>query len=257
MHYPRDRGESGWQDTWHHNVCPCPCAQEHLSLLTLTCRPDFNSQAQLIRDCYARAGLDLRNPTNRPQYFEAHGTGTPTGDPIEARAIASAFFPSEAAKYGINKLASEWPEKLYVGSIKTIIGHTEGTAGLAGILRASLALQNAKIPPNMLFNKLNPAVEAHYSHLEIPTRAKPWPTIPAGQPRRASVNRYSSLVVLFCVISSGNYPLTRLLCPQFRIWRYQCSCHPGELFRIRTRGGRNPCRPHSGCRCSLSVFCYL
>lgn len=148
----------------------------------MICRPDAASQTKLIRDCYARAGLDLSNPAHRPQFFEAHGTGTLAGDPIEAEAIASAFFPER-------ETSVREDQQLFVGSIKTIIGHTEGTAGLAGILRASLALQKSLVPPNLLFNQLNPRVEPFYANLHLPTSKTPWPALPEDTPRRASVNR--------------------------------------------------------------------
>ena len=77
--------------------------------------PSSTAQQALIRDTYARAGLDLNKPEDRPQFFEAHGTGTPAGDPIEAEAIEKTFFSSkETENFG----------PLYVGGIKTVIGHT-------------------------------------------------------------------------------------------------------------------------------------
>lgn len=79
---------------------------------------------------------------------------------------------------------------MFVGSIKTVIGHTEGTAGLAAILKTSLALQNAKVPPNMLFNRLNPAILPFYNDLEIVTEAQEWPGLPSSTTRRASVNSF-------------------------------------------------------------------
>ncbi|ROW15252.1 hypothetical protein VPNG_03109 [Cytospora leucostoma] len=88
--------------------------------------PSSTAQAQLIRDCYTRAGLDLADISNRPQYFEAHRTGTPAGDPVEAEAINLALTPTEDAV-------------LLVGSIKTVMGHSEGAAGLAALIKASLA----------------------------------------------------------------------------------------------------------------------
>lgn len=151
--------------------------------------PNPIAQAELIRDCYARAGLDPTNPAQRPQYFEAHGTGTPAGDPLEAEAIDSAFF-------GNQKKTMRDVNPLFVGSIKTVVGHTEGTAGLAGLLKASLALQNATVPPNMLFRRLNPKVKPFYSHLEVPTSATAWPSVSGGDPRRASVNRYGRFFLL-------------------------------------------------------------
>ncbi|KAF7519344.1 hypothetical protein PCG10_010100 [Penicillium crustosum] len=148
--------------------------------------PNPVAQADLIRTTYARAGLDLSKPTDRPQYFEAHGTGTPAGDPVEAEAISTAFF-GKSAKYYRD---GNQEDPLYVGSIKTVIGHTEGTAGLAAVLKASLALQHAIIPPNLLLNELSSTVLPFYSDLEILQVAKEWPELPESTPRRASVNSF-------------------------------------------------------------------
>lgn len=143
--------------------------------------PSSNAQAALIRSTYAKAGLDLTKKADRCQYFEAHGTGTKAGDPQEASAIYSAFFGKEDM---------EVDDILHVGSIKTVIGHSEGTAGLAGLIKASLAIQNKTIPPNMLFETLNPDLEPYWKHLKITKQALEWPELPAGEPRRASVNSF-------------------------------------------------------------------
>nr|A0A482N9V7.1 RecName: Full=Hybrid PKS-NRPS synthetase iccA; Short=PKS-NRPS iccA; AltName: Full=Ilicicolin H biosynthesis cluster protein A [Talaromyces variabilis]QBQ83704.1 polyketide synthase-nonribosomal peptide synthetase [Talaromyces variabilis] len=137
--------------------------------------PFAPTQAALIRQTYRRAGLDPVK--DRPQYFECHGTGTPAGDPVEARAISEAFEPSA-------------DNPIYVGSIKTIIGHLEGCAGLAGVMKVILALKNRTIPPNMLFNELNPAIAPFYGPLQIPKKAMPWPELPENTPIRASVNSF-------------------------------------------------------------------
>lgn len=151
--------------------------------------PSSTSQAQLIRQTYANAGLSIDK--DRCQYFEAHGTGTKAGDPQEAGAIYKAFFGDKAEEN------VEVNNTLYVGSIKTIVGHTEGTAGLAGLLKASLAVQHGVIPPNMLFNELNPDITPYYGKLQIPTSATPWPELPAGTPRRVSVNSFGKLFGIF------------------------------------------------------------
>jgi hybrid polyketide synthase / nonribosomal peptide synthetase ACE1 len=78
--------------------------------------PSATAQAQLIRETYSRAGLDLDNKHDRPQYFEAHGTGTLAGDPQEAEAIYSALVAGRDIGQS---------EPLYVGSIKTVIGRSE------------------------------------------------------------------------------------------------------------------------------------
>lgn len=147
--------------------------------------PSSEAQKALIRGTYSRAGLNpLQVDGDRPQYFEAHGTGTSTGDPIEAEAISQAFYPAG------NSLKT--PSPLYVGSIKTVLGHTEGTAGIAGVLKASLALQHGVIPPNLHFHHLNPRVAPFYHKLEIvQNTCKPWPTSSQiTQRRRASVNSF-------------------------------------------------------------------
>jgi len=77
-----------------------------------------------------------------------------------------------------------------VGSIKTVLGHTEGTAGLAGVLKASLAVQHGQIPGNLHFRELNPKIRPFYNQLRIPTALTPWPAVPKGQPRRVSVNSF-------------------------------------------------------------------
>jgi hybrid polyketide synthase/nonribosomal peptide synthetase ACE1 len=144
--------------------------------------PSSTAQADLIRQTYKRAGLDLLNRADRPQYFEAHGTGTMVGDPREAEAVNAAFFAEG------KDLTAE--DQIYIGSIKTVIGHTEGAAGLAGVLKASLALQHGYIPPNLLFSELSPAVAPFAKHLQLATKLTPWPTLPEGAPRRASVNSF-------------------------------------------------------------------
>ncbi|KAL9598446.1 MAG: hypothetical protein Q9219_004482 [cf. Caloplaca sp. 3 TL-2023] len=141
--------------------------------------PSSDAQAALIRQTYSRAGLDPKNPFHRPQFFEAHGTGTKAGDPKEAAAIQSCF-----GSRGDNDAP------LYVGSIKTVIGHTEGAAGLAGLLKGACIIQKGFIPPNLLLNRLSPAVEPYYQGLQIPTVQVPWPKLPPGTPRRVSVNSF-------------------------------------------------------------------
>ncbi|KAL1985032.1 hypothetical protein VTN96DRAFT_8485 [Rasamsonia emersonii] len=141
--------------------------------------PSSAAQAALIRETYHKAGLDPEQ--DRCQYFECHGTGTAAGDPVEARAIRDVFFPNEDA--------TRREGKLLVGSIKTVIGHLEGTAGLAGVLKASLAIQNRTIPPNMHFKELNPEIVPFCNNLQVATSRMPWPEV-AGSPRRASVNSF-------------------------------------------------------------------
>ncbi|KAL5362627.1 hypothetical protein BJX96DRAFT_177333 [Aspergillus floccosus] len=146
--------------------------------------PNAASQTELIRQTYRDAGLDPI--LDRCQYFECHGTGTAAGDPIEARAVHDAFFPTQTGTI-LNPLIPDG--KLYVGSVKTIIGHLEGCAGIAGVLKAVLAIKNRTIPPNMHFHEANPEVLPFCARLEIPTAPIPWPDT-GRSPMRASVNSF-------------------------------------------------------------------
>ena len=172
--------------------------------------PSSTAQASLIRQTYARAGLDLAKQADRPQFFEAHGTGTKAGDPQEARAIHEAFFSQEDT--------TDANETLFVGSIKTVIGHTEGTAGIAGLLKASMAIRNKIIPPNMHFNTLNPDLEPFYGHLQVPVAPQTWPTLSEGGTRRASVNSFGRLHQTFLLW--GSVLICATIC---RIWWHQCT----------------------------------
>ncbi|KAI0157191.1 hypothetical protein GGR52DRAFT_582973 [Hypoxylon sp. FL1284] len=138
---------------------------------TLT-HPSGSSQEKLIREVYSKAGLGFEST----RYVEAHGTGTPTGDPIEFAAIASVFKRYRTSHY-----------PLFVGSIKTNIGHLEGASGLAGVLKSILILERGSIPPNALFERINPAIEYDSSHVHVPTTCLSWPI---SGPRRVSVNSF-------------------------------------------------------------------
>ena len=118
----------------------------------------------------------------RKQFFEAHGTGTQAGDPKEAAAIHECF--------GQHVAGSDAP--LYVGSVKTVIGHLEGCAGLAGILKSSAMIQRGLVAPNLHFNRLNPRIEPYYQGLHVMTQLSSWPKLPEGVPRRVSVNSFGA-----------------------------------------------------------------
>lgn len=99
--------------------------------------PSAEAQAMAIRAAYANAGITDFNQTS---YLEFHGTGTQAGDPTEVKGAASVFAPSRD------------PEKpLYIGSIKSNIGHSEPAAGISGLMKAVLSLENGMIPGNPTF----------------------------------------------------------------------------------------------------------
>ena len=101
--------------------------------------PSEAAQADLIRTVYARAGVapdDLA-------FFEMHGTGTPAGDPIEAAAVGRA-------------LGQARRDKLPIGSVKTNIGHLEPASGMAGLIKAALALERGSVPPTLQLRDAEP-----------------------------------------------------------------------------------------------------
>ncbi|TQN66835.1 Reducing polyketide synthase BOA6, partial [Colletotrichum shisoi] len=157
--------------------------------------PSSAAQSRLIRDTYSRAGLDLTRKEDRCQFFEAHGTGTPAGDPLEAQAIWDAFLPER--ELGSDD-AIDIPDEFYAGSVKTVMGHLEGCAGLAGLLKATLSIQRGLIPPNLHLGTPNPKIAPLLGpgRISVPTELIPWPQRESGgnstkqTPRRASVNSF-------------------------------------------------------------------
>lgn len=137
--------------------------------------PSQEAQESLMRDCYAKAGLDPA----WTQYFEAHGTGTATGDPIEAGAILSAFQSQRRSK----------EQALRIGSVKTNIGHTEAASGLASIIKVVLAMEKGILPPSINFEKPNPKLDLDNWGLKVVRELEKWPVAP-GQKMRASVNNF-------------------------------------------------------------------
>lgn len=135
--------------------------------------PSAQAQAALIRSTYHNAGLDPADTT----YVECHGTGTKAGDPRELRAISEVFSPGRK-------------EPLFVGSIKTNIGHLEGASGVAGLIKSTVALEKKIIPPNMHYHIPNPDVDFEKWRLEIPSEPKDWKVKASDTPRRASINSF-------------------------------------------------------------------
>ncbi|MDI3307956.1 MAG: beta-ketoacyl synthase N-terminal-like domain-containing protein, partial [Acetobacteraceae bacterium] len=120
--------------------------------------PSQAAQTALMRQVLAESGI----APDRLGYFEAHGTGTATGDPIEAAAIGAAIAGRSAGP-------------LPIGSAKTNIGHTEPASGMAGLLKAMLVLEHGCIPPSLHFEQPNPAIDFDRLGLRVPTAPEPLP----------------------------------------------------------------------------------
>lgn len=136
-------------------------------------RPGRVGQEELLRRAYADAGIG----PSAVGYVEAHGTGTRAGDPVELGALAAVL--GEGASGG---------RRAWVGSIKTNIGHTEATAGIAGLIKAALVLSHQAIPPSLHFRNPNPAIPWADLPLAIPTELMAWPR--SERARVAGVSAY-------------------------------------------------------------------
>ncbi|ATB32461.1 type I polyketide synthase [Melittangium boletus] len=136
--------------------------------------PSGLAQQSVIRRALEASGI---SPT-QVGYVEAHGSGTSLGDPIEMEALVNVL--GEPRPHG---------QVCHVGSVKTNLGHTESAAGMAGLIKAALALKHETIPPHLHFERLNPHISLGEAPLAIPTTPKPWPS--GAERRFAGVSAFS------------------------------------------------------------------
>lgn len=129
--------------------------------------PSWVTQEIMIKDAHQRFGIEPKDV----QYIEAHGTGTKAGDPAEIKSV------SNALKEGRSK-----DDIFYMGSVKTNFGHTEGAAGMAGLIKAVLSIKKRKILPNLFSLPANPEIPWENYHVQIPDELIDWP-----QPEKALV----------------------------------------------------------------------
>ncbi|MFV2175794.1 SDR family NAD(P)-dependent oxidoreductase [Actinomadura sp. LOL_016] len=135
--------------------------------------PNSEAQRALLRDVYASAGIDTREV----DYVEAHGTGTFLGDPIEAKAVGEVLG------------AGRSPDApLLLGSAKSNLGHMESAAGVAGLIKAVLALHHRVIPASAHYSEPNPHIPFDDLRLSVVAAETPWPD--RGHPARAGVSGF-------------------------------------------------------------------
>ncbi len=135
--------------------------------------PNGPSQQAVIRQA-------LENASVRPaqiSYMEAHGTGTALGDPIEVKSLKAVLMQDR-----------EPDQPCWIGSAKTNIGHLEAAAGIAGLIKVVLSLQNKEIPPHLHLKQLNPYIRIKNTPIQIPTELQKWST--GEEPRLAGVSSF-------------------------------------------------------------------
>ncbi|HWO22076.1 MAG TPA: type I polyketide synthase [Kofleriaceae bacterium] len=135
---------------------------------------DQHSQEELLREGCRIAEV----APDAIDYVEMHGTGTSTGDPVEARALGAVLGCGRAAE-----------RRLVVGSVKTNIGHLESAGSVAHLMKVALALHHRQIPPSLHLETVNPQIDLDALGLDVPTTCRPWPD-KAG-PRLAGVTSLS------------------------------------------------------------------
>ncbi|MGH8018432.1 MAG: type I polyketide synthase, partial [Opitutaceae bacterium] len=111
-------------------------------------------------------------------YVEAHGTGTPLGDPIEVEALTQAF----------RDCGATGKQFCALGSLKAGIGHLEAAAGIAGLIKATLAVHDGILPPTLHFKQANPHIDLANSPFFVSAERKDWPS--ANHPRRAGISSF-------------------------------------------------------------------
>lgn len=134
--------------------------------------PSGLSQEKVFRQALKNGGVDPA----QVDYIETHGTGTPLGDPIEVRAIGNAYC----------EVPRERPLK--IGSVKTNVGHLEAAAGVVGVIKVILSLQNEKIPPHLNFKQPNPHIPWDEIPVAVPTKLQAWPR--GEKPRFAGISGF-------------------------------------------------------------------
>ncbi|MGY0064502.1 beta-ketoacyl synthase N-terminal-like domain-containing protein [Streptomyces sp. LZ34] len=139
--------------------------------------PDPGGQTRAVRQAWRAAGLDPREPGSLG-LLEAHGTATPAGDTAELATVAEAF----------GTVTGDGADRAVIGSVKSMIGHTMPAAGVAGLVKAALAIHHGLLPPTLHCDDPHPALAT--TRFRTIATAEPWETGRGAGVRRAAVNAF-------------------------------------------------------------------
>ncbi|MCL6589234.1 MAG: SDR family oxidoreductase [Firmicutes bacterium] len=160
--------------------------------------PNPMAQADVIGRAWQKAGIDPETIS----YIEAHGTGTRLGDPVEIEGISQAFRRYTAKR-----------QFCAISALKTNLGHLDHAAGMAGLLKAVLALQHRELPPSLHFIRPNRKINFGESPVYVNDRLRPWES--EGRPRRCGVSAFG--------LSGTNCHLVLEEAPDLKISEYDKS----------------------------------
>jgi len=161
--------------------------------------PSVGGQTRVVLEALAAAGVAADDLS----YLEAHGTGTPLGDPIEVRALTQAF-RADTRRAGF----------CAIGSVKSNIGHADAAAGIAGLIKTVLALTHETIPATLCAEPSNPRIDFADSPFFVNTQSRSWPATPE-RPRLAGVSAFgiggtnAHVVLAEAPLPPPRVPLTR------------------------------------------------
>ncbi|KAJ8010851.1 hypothetical protein DPEC_G00079420 [Dallia pectoralis] len=164
-------------------------------------KPSMVQQEELLRRIYSESDLSA------VQYIEAHGTGTPVGDPIEAGSISKVI--AKARPPGL--------ETLRIGSVKGNIGHTESAAGVAGLIKVLLMMKHETIVPSLFYSEDSASIDAKALNVKVPTKAERWEKGPKA--KLAGVNSFgfggtNAHVIVKEYVEGNNTRLPTYDCPR-------------------------------------------
>jgi acyl transferase domain-containing protein/enoyl-CoA hydratase/carnithine racemase/NAD(P)-dependent dehydrogenase (short-subunit alcohol dehydrogenase family)/acyl carrier protein/SAM-dependent methyltransferase len=193
--------------------------------------PNPESQTRLEQDVYDRYGIDPADI----QLIEAHGTATKLGDPIEVQGLKKAF-----AKYTQKK------DYCALGSVKSNIGHTLTAAGIAGVIKLVLALEQKQLPPTINFEQLSEHIDLTGSPFYVNTRSQEWKA-DGGKQRQAAISAFGFSGTNAHIVISEPLPRTEAAAPHGKTivplsarTAEQLEQKAADLLSFLRRGGPSP-----------------